>query len=517
MTQTLRAGPRAGAREWAALAVLALPCLLVSMDANVLGLAIPSLTADLRPTNTQLLWIVDSYAFLVAGSLLTMGAIGDRVGRRRLLLVGAAAFGLASLLAAFSTSAMMLIAARGLLGVAGATLMPSTLSLIRSMFSDPRQRTTAFSVWTASFALGGVIAPVVAGILLRHFWWGSVFLVAVPVMLLLLVLGPVLLPEFRSEEAVRVDLSSAGLSLVAVLSVTFGLKRAVQNGLDVAAAVSIVTGLAVAVVFVRRQQERSDPLLDLTLFRRHSFTVPLVINAMSFFVLYGTQLFIAQYLQLVLGLSALAAGLWSIPGALGYLLGSAVGPVVARRLGASGALCASLVLSAAGVALLTQVGRGDLAAVVTGSVVLAVGLAPVYIVATDLVVAAAPPERTGSASAILETFAELGGALGIAVLGSIGGTVYRHAIPTAPQGIPRGLWENVRGTLGGAVAVTDRLPGPVAAELLRTARAAFLQAFLVVEVLGMTVMVALAFVALLLGRSAVAHQDRAGHPTSHHD
>jgi MFS transporter, DHA2 family, multidrug resistance protein len=290
--------------------------------------------------------------------------------------------------------------------------------------------------------------------------------------------------------------------------VTFGLKRAVQTGFDVAAALSIATGLALAIVFVRRQQDHSDPLIDLRLFRRRTFTVPLVINAMSFFVLYGTQLFLVQYLQLVLGLSALAAGLWSIPGALGYLVGSALGPLLARRIGASATLCLSLLLSSAGFGLLTQLGRGGLAAVVTGSVVFAIGLAPVYIVATDLVVAAAPPERSGSASAILETFAELGGALGIAVLGSIGGAIYRQATPTAPPGIASGLWEKVQGTLGGAVAATERLPEPVAGELLRTARGAFLQAFLVVEMLGVMVMIALAVAALLLRQSPHARQER---------
>ena len=268
MTKLQALPRRAGAREWAGLALLALPCLLVSMDAHVLNLAIPQLTADLRPTNAQLLWIVDSYGFLVAGSLMTMGALGDRIGRRRLLLIGAAAFGLASLLAAFSTSPEMLIAARVLLGLAGATLMPSTLALIRVMFPDPRQRTTALGVWTASFALGGVLAPLVAGILLRHFWWGSVFLFAVPLIAVLLALGRALLPEFREHPAPRVDAASAALSLAGVLSAVYGLKRAAQSGVDPAAAVALALGIGLATAFLRRQRGRANPWIDLALFRR---------------------------------------------------------------------------------------------------------------------------------------------------------------------------------------------------------------------------------------------------------
>ncbi len=261
---------RAGRREWIGLAVLALPCLLYAMDLTVLNLAVPHLSADLRPSSTQLLWIVDIYGFLVAGSLVTMGTLGDRIGRRRLLLIGAAAFGAASLVAAWSTSAEMLIAARALLGLAGATVAPSTLSLIRNMFLDPRQRTVAISVWITSFSVGGAIGPLLGGVLLQWFWWGSVFLLAVPVMALLLVLGPLLLPEFRDPQPGRLDLPSAALSVAAVLAVIYGLKQLAQDGLGWPPALSILAGLAVGVVFVRRQHRLADPLLDLRLFRHPS-------------------------------------------------------------------------------------------------------------------------------------------------------------------------------------------------------------------------------------------------------
>ena len=322
--------PRAGRREWVGLGVIALPCLLYAMDLTVLNLALPQLSADLQPTSSQLLWIVDIYGFLAAGSLVTMGTLGDRIGRRRLLLIGAAAFGTASVLAASSTSAGMLIAARALLGVAGATLAPSTLSLIRAMFADPGQRALAVGVWISSFSAGAAVGPVLGGLLLESFWWGSVFLIAVPVMALLLVLGPLLLPEFRDPDAGRLDLPSAALSLAAVLAVIYGLKQLAQGAPGWVPWVSVLAGLVLGVVFVRRQHSAAHPLLDLSLFANHAFSDALVTNTLDFFVSFGALLFIAQYLQLVLGLSPLEAGLWMVPSAVGLIAGSMLAPVLVR-------------------------------------------------------------------------------------------------------------------------------------------------------------------------------------------
>ena len=323
--------PRAGRREWIGLAVIALPCLLYSMDLTVLNLAVPQLSADLKPSSSQLLWIVDIYGFLIAGSLITMGTLGDRIGRRRLLLIGAAAFGAASVLAAFSTSAEMLIAARALLGIAGATLAPSTLSLIRSMFVDPAQRTVAIGVWVTSYSVGGAIGPLLGGILLEYFWWGSVFLLGVPIMVLLLVVGPVLLPEFRDPEAGRLDLLSAAQSLAAVLLVIYGLKKLAQDGMSWPPALSIVTGLAIGVLFVHRQRRLTHPLIDLRLFRDPAFSASLATYTLGTLVAFGVYIFIAQYLQLVLGLSPLQAGLATVPSMAAYVVGSMVVPAIARR------------------------------------------------------------------------------------------------------------------------------------------------------------------------------------------
>src|SRR6266567_2342329 len=370
----------AGRREWVGLAVIALPCLLYSMDLTVLYLALPSLTADLKPSSAQLLWISDIYGFMLAGFLITMGTLGDRIGRRRLLLIGAAAFGLASVLAAFASSVAMLIAARALLGIAASTLAPSTLSLIRNMFLDPRQRTIAIGIWVTSFSLGAALGPALGGLLLHFFWWGSVFLLAVPVMALLLVLGPILLPEFRDPQAGRLDLVSAGMSLVAVLAVVWGLKQLAQDGPGWPSALSIVVGLAVGVVFVRRQHTLADPLLDLRLFRVPAFSAALTTNVLSFFVGFGALLFIAQYLQLVLGLSPLAAGLWMLPASAGFILGSLLTSVLVRRVRPAFVIAAGMVRAAVGLGLFTQLDTGStagLAVLVAGSTVFSLALAPV--------------------------------------------------------------------------------------------------------------------------------------------
>jgi DHA2 family multidrug resistance protein-like MFS transporter len=466
---------RAGRREWIGLAVLALACLLYAMDLTVLHLAVPALSEDLRPSSTQLLWITDIYGFMVAGFLVTMGTLGDRIGRRRLLLSGAAAFGLVSVAAAFSTSPEMLIASRALLGIAGATLAPSTLSLIFSMFQDPRQRTTAIGVWITSFSAGGAIGPVVGGVLLEHFWWGSVFLLTLPVMALLLVLGPRVLPEYRDPGAERLDLVSAALLLVAVLVATFGVKEIAQDGLSWPVVSSILAGLVVGVIFVRRQLRLADPMIDPRLFRIPAFNAALATNLLGIFIAVGYFLFVAQYLQLVLGLSPLRAGLWSLPSAAALIIGSNLAPHLLRRVRPAYVIGTGLALAAVGLGVLTRVGgSADLAILVTASFVVSLGLAPVFTATTDLIVGSAPPERAGAASGISETGSELGGALGIAILGSIGVAIYRSRLADSlPAGIPSQAEVVARDTLGGAVGVAQQLPAGAGAALLATARDAF--------------------------------------------
>ena len=472
------------------------------MDLTVLNLAVPAISADLRPSSSQLLWIVDIYGFMVAGALITMGTLGDRIGRRRLLLIGAAAFGAASVLAAFSRTAEMLIAARALLGLAGATLAPSTLSLIRNMFHDPQERTVAIGIWISSYSAGAAIGPLVGGVLLAYFWWGSVFLIGVPVMILLLVLGPMLLPEYRDPEAGRLDIASAVLSLAAVLLVIYGLKRLAESGIAWLPALAIMAGLAVGALFVRRQHKLAHPLIDLQLFRSLAFNVSLAGYTLATFVGFGIFLFIAQYLQLVLGMGPFEAGLWTVPFAGAFIVGSLLTPKIVRWLHPFYVIAAGLVLAAVGFAMITQVGgtTGPVVLVIA-FVVYSLGLAPVFTLATDLIIGCAPPERAGAAAALSETGSELGGALGIAILGSIGTAVYRSAMADVKlDGLTAEAARVARDTLGGAAAVAERLPDQLGAPLLGMAREAFTHSLELTAAICAVVVMAMAIFALVLQR-----------------
>jgi DHA2 family multidrug resistance protein-like MFS transporter len=506
--------PRAGRKEWVGLAVIALACVLYVMDLTILHLAVPSISADLRPSSAQLLWIIDIYGFLVAGSLITMGTLGDRIGRRRLLMIGSAAFGGASVLAALSTSAEMLIATRALLGIAGATLAPSTLSLIRNMFLDPQQRTVAIGVWITSFSVGAAIGPLLGGLVLEFYWWGAAFLLALPVMVLLLTLGPRLLPEYRDPDAGRPDLLSAALSLAAVLAIIFGLKLFAQDGLGWLPALSILAGVAVGRVFVKRQLELADPFIDLRLFRQPAFSASLATYGLGIFVVFGGFLFLPQYLQLVLGLSPLEAGLWTLPWALGFIAGSNLTPMIARRVRPAFVMGAGLALASVGFAIFTQVDvTSGLGIIVTGSVFFSLGTAPVFTLTNDLIIGSAPPERAGAAAGISETAAELGGALGIAVFGSIGVAIYRGAMAgEVPGGVPPEAAKTARDTLGGALEAAGQLPGELGSALIDAARVAFTQGLHVAAVISAVGSIGLAVLAVTLLRQCRPASEIEGHP-----
>jgi MFS transporter, DHA2 family, multidrug resistance protein len=467
--------PRAGQREWIGLAVLTLACLLYVMDLTVLHLAVPAISADLQPTSAQLLWIIDIYGFFVAGSLITMGTLGDRIGRRKLLMIGAAAFGVGSLLAAFSPTAELLIVSRALLGIAGATLAPSTLSLIFHMFQDPKQRSVAIGFWIGAFSAGAAIGPVLGGAMLELFWWGSVFLLALPVMAALLILGPRVLPEFRDPAAGRLDLPSAAMSMAAVLAVIYGLKEIAQDGPAWPAALCVVAGLAIGVGFVRRQRRLADPMIDVGLFKLGRFNAALATNFLAIFVAVGYFLFVAQYLQLVVGLSPLEAGLWSLPSAVAFIIGSQLAPRLLHDVRPAYVISGGLAMASAGLFVLSQVGvTGGLVPLVLGSVIISLGLAPVFGLTTELIVGSAPPEQAGAASGISETGAELGGALGIAIMGSIGVAIYRSRLADQlPTGLPTDVATAARDTLGSAVAAAAQLPTQTGSAVVAAARDAF--------------------------------------------
>ncbi|MEV5828678.1 MFS transporter [Spirillospora sp. NPDC052242] len=487
MTATAAPGrpARAGARAWLGLAVLALPTLLLSIDNTVLFLAMPHLGADLDPGPVQLLWIMDVYGFMVAGFLVTMGALGDRIGRRRLLLCGAVAFGAASALAAYSSSPEMLIAARILLGLSGATLMPSSLALISTMFRDERQRTLAIGVFTGCFMGGAALGPVVGGALLENFWWGSVFLIGVPVMVLLLAAAP-LLPESRAPGGGgRIDLASVALSLAAAFPVVYGLKEFAEDPSRPAAYAVLAAGTASGYLFVRRQRAIPDPLLDLRLLRSRTFSVALGVLLATNVLSGGLYLFASRFLQTSEGLSPLDSGLWLTLPAIAMVAGSLLAPLAARRV-RPGTLIAGGMVPAAGGFLVAGFGDG-IGPLMAGLTIGFLGLSPVAALGIALIVGAAPDERAGAASAVAETSGEFGIAFGIASLGSIGGAAYT-ALVALPPGAPGAAGESIEG----AVAAAEGLPPEPAAALLSAARDAFLDGFGVVTVVAAALLAGLA-------------------------
>ncbi|MFB9323361.1 MFS transporter [Cryptosporangium minutisporangium] len=500
---TVHEGPaRAGRREWTGLAVLLLPLLFVSMDVSILYFAVPYLSVELEPTSTQQLWIFDVYGFVLAGLLIPMGALGDRIGRRRLLLIGAVGFSAASVLAAYAPSAELLIAARAVLGIAGATLMPSTLALIRNMFHDERQRGTAIGIWTGVTSAGIALGPVLSGLLLEHFWWGSVFLINLPFMVALLVLAPILVPEYRHRGIGRFDWLSGLLVLATVIPVIWGVKELAQIGGGAHGAwgeplAAIVVGVTVGVVFIRRQVRRPDPIVDVALFRRRAFGGAVALNVVAMFGVVGFALFATQYLQSVLGMSPLRAALWSVAPSL---LVGAVAPVASalgQRIDRAYVMTGGLVIAAAGFLMVTQVTPDTgLWLVLLAASTYAIGLVAVMATVTEVALGVAPPERAGSASAILESGTELGGALGMALLGSLGGAIYRNEVTDgAPAGLPGDALDVIRETLGGALAVAPQLPGETGDEVVRLARDAFTDGMHVAGVAAAAVMLCGAVVA----------------------
>jgi DHA2 family multidrug resistance protein-like MFS transporter len=494
--ETTAAPPRAGRREWIGLAVLALPALLVALDIGVLFLALPHLSAELEASGTEQLWITDTYGFLLAGLLVTMGSLGDRIGRRRLLLIGAAAFGGASALAAYSTTPEMLIVARGLLGVAGATLGPSTLALISNMFHDGRQRGLAISVWAACQFGGGALGPVVGGLMLSHFWWGSVFLLGIPVMVLLLMVGPLLLPEYRAPGAGRIDLVSVALSFLAILPIVYAIKEfaAGDNDSPVVATAAIAIGLLMGSLFLLRQRRLDHPLVDLRLFSTPSFAVMLAAMALGSSALAGVSLLTSQYVQSVVQMSPAAAGAWQAPTGLGIAAGVLLAPTLIAVFIPTTVITLGLGLSAVGLLALTQLGTsGGLAMVVVCIAVVALGLGPLFALGTGLVVSSVPPEKAGSAASLSETSNVLGSTLGLAVLGAIGAAIYRDRLgDSAPAGVPAEVVDAARETIGRAAAAAGQLPPRQGADLLDAARNAFTSGLNVAAAVGAAVMIGIA-------------------------
>jgi DHA2 family multidrug resistance protein-like MFS transporter len=449
-------------RAWLGLTLLMLPTLLVAMDMTALLLALPHLSADLGASTVQQLWISDSYGLMVAGMVITMGTLGDRIGRRRLLLVGASGFAVLSLVAAFAVNPLMLIVVRALLGIAGATLAPSTLALITTMFRNDRERGRAIAIWATCQFTGGAVGPVLAGFLLQHFWWGSVFLAAVPAMAMLVVAGPFLLPESRGSRAGRLDPASVALSLGAVLPMVYGIKQLTVAPAVAVPVAALAAGAALGVVFVRRQLRLASPLLDLRLFRSRPFTAVLIALVFAGLAMAGTGLLVTQYLQGVLGYSPMASAILFAPMGLGVAVGTMTAPTLTRHVPQPTAIAAGLALSALGSLLMTAVhGHSSLPLLMTGIAVLALGTGPLFALGTGLVIGSVPPERAGGAAAMSETGNYFGGSLGFAVLGATAAAIYRSRTHGTSE------------SLSAALAAGDQLPGNQASAMLHTAREAF--------------------------------------------
>jgi len=494
---TAVAAPRAGRRAWFALAVLMLPVLLVSVDNTVLNFALPAISSALTPTGTQLLWIVDVYPLVLAGLLVSMGSLGDRIGRRRLLLIGSVGFGVVSVAAAFAPSAEILIAARAALGFFGAMLMPSTLSLLRNIFLDRDQRRFAIAVWASGFAAGSALGPIVGGVILEHFAWGAVFLLAVPVLLPLVVLAPFLIPESKDPNPGRIDVPSILLILLTMTPLVFSIKHLAEAGFDVLTIVSMVVGVVSGVLFIRRQLRLEHPLLDLSLFRRASFSGAVVINLLSVTALVGGLFFVSQHLQLVLGLQPLDAGLVLLPGLIVMIIAGLVIVPISKRVRPGIVVPIALVVSAVGYASIAITG-GDVSALGIGLafVALGLGIGSAETVSNELVIASAPPEKAGAASGVSETAYELGAVLGTATLGTVLTASYRSSV-VLPDGLTAAQQQAAGETLGGAANVAAQLPGDLAGALMDSARHAFDSGVGVAAWIGVGLIVAAMLVAAI--------------------
>jgi DHA2 family multidrug resistance protein-like MFS transporter len=461
-------GVRAGRREFLGLAVLALPTILVALDMSVLYLALPHLAGDLGANAVEQLWITDIYGFVLAGLLVTMGTVGDRIGRKRLLMIGGVCFAAASVLAAFSTSPETLIATRALLGIAGSTIMPSTMALISVMFQNPKQHAMAIAVWMGCFMGGTALGPIVGGVLLEFFWWGSVFLIGVPIMVLLLLFGPKVLPEYRDPEAGRVDLVSAGLSLAAVLALVYGLKQLARDGVGVVQLLALVLGLFCGAVFLRRQGKLASPLLDLALFKNRTFRTALLMTLASGLI-GANQLFVSFYLQSVEGLSPVATALWLLPSTVSMVVVIQLATVVIRKIRPAYVIAGGLVVAAAGYLLLTLLdGTGNLPLTIAGLLIANIGIGPMAGLCATLGMQSAPPERAGSAASLTETAGEFGVAMGIATVGVVGTVLYQSRIEISPA-IPPEAADAARESIGGAMAAAENLPPADAATMLHSA------------------------------------------------
>lgn len=497
------AAPRVGVRGWLALVVLMLPVLLVSVDNTVLSFALPEISVALAPTGAQQLWIIDIYPLVLAGLLVPMGTLGDRWGRKKLLLIGSIGFAAVSALAAFAPNAALLIAARALLGFFGAMLMPSTLSLLRSIFRNRDQRRLAIAVWATGFSAGAALGPIVGGFLLEHFAWGSVFLLAVPVLVPFLIFAPFLVPESRDPAPGRLDPLSIVLSMTTMVPIVYAIKQFAVAGIGVVPVLSVLCGLAMGFFFVRRQLRATTPMLDMELFRRGSFSGAILVNLLSVIALVGFMYFVPQHLQLVLDIAPMGAGFALVPAMAAIIVAGLVIVPIARRVPSHILVPSALALTVAGYLLVAVAAPGQhLLPLILASVLVGMGIGAAETISNELILANAPSAKAGAASAVSETAYELGAVLGTAVLGGIITAFYRSLL-VVPEGIPAVVGAQARETLAGAYSVVQNLSEPAASALWRAATSAFESGVAVTSLIGAGLVAVAAIIGALALRTPV--------------
>ncbi|TPQ20000.1 MFS transporter [Streptomyces sporangiiformans] len=483
----------AGANRWVVLVVLCVSLLLVAVDATVLHVAAPAVSEDLRPGAIELLWIVDIYPLVCASLLILFGTLGDRVGRRRVLLLGYALFGVASAVAALADTPHVLIAARALLGVGGAMIMPATLSILRQVFPDRRERALAIGVWSAVAAVGAAVGPLLGGFLLEHFWWGSVFLINIPLMVVSLPVGRWLLPESTGDGDGPWDVVGALMAAVGLFGVVLGVKRlgGGEAPLSAFTMMPLLVGAGLLVGFVRRQRRRRHPLVDLKLFARPAFSTSVGCIVLALLALVGLELIAAQYLQLVLKLSPLETGLRLLPLTVAAMTAGLVGAKLLHRFGPRAMVSFGFCLTAAAVIMLTGMGRHDNAALLlTAFVLLGFGLEVTLFGAYESMLSEAPQTQAGGAAAIGETSYQLGAGIGVALLGSVMNAAYAPGLASVP-GVPASDSAAAEHSLGEAYEVAARLGGAPGEALRHAARDSFVH--------GLHVTLLVSAVLLLLG------------------
>ncbi|MFB7181928.1 MFS transporter [Streptomyces sp. NPDC056257] len=491
-----------GANRWVVLAVLCVSLVLVALDATILHVAVPSVTEDLRPGPIELLWIVDAYPLVCASLLILFGTLGDRVGRRRILLLGYGLFGVASAIAALADNAQVLIAARALLGIGGAMIMPATLSILRQVFPDRRERALAIGIWTAVAAVGAASGPVLGGFLVQHFWWGSVFLINIPLMALILPLGRWLLPESRGSADGPWDVLGALMAAAGVLGSVLGIKRlgAERHLLDAQAVVPLLLGAVLLVLFVRRQKRRTHPLIDMRMFSRAAFSTSVACIVLAMLALVGLELIAVQYLQLVLELSPLETGLRLLPLTFAAMAAGATGSYTLGRVGPRTMVSLGFLLTAFAVLLLTLMGQQDRPLLLTvGFILLGFGLQTTLFAAYESMLSEAPAATAGGAASIGETSYQLGAGIGIALLGSVMNAAYRPGLAGVP-GVSAADSAGAANSLGEAYQIAAHLGGPAGASLYAAARHSFVHGLHVTLVVSAGLLFAGALMALRLPR-----------------